>query len=144
MKEWKLKGITEGNTCWDCGKEGLKKVAVLENNRNLEIIEVGTTCAARMLGYTVSEYKKHITEETKKNKKIALEEYLQTEEYKISHICVNECANNRFEEMERLIKSGYTRGQAMGFLSALYGSFETPAKEKKKEILKKYMVKSFR
>ena len=139
-KQWKFKGITEGHECWDCGKQGLKKVAILENTQTLELIQVGTVCAARMLGYSVPEYRKHITQTARENKEKARREYFDSPEYKLSAFCTNECDTDRFNQIERLIKDGYTRGEAMSFLSAMFGAFYEPAKTKETEVLKKYMV----
>ena len=57
-KLWRIKGINdEQDSCDCCGKKNLKKVVWRENTETLEIVALGTTCAARRQKITVKEQK---------------------------------------------------------------------------------------
>lgn len=54
-------GTTEEiTTCGHCGRTKLKKTVVLTDNVTQDLIYLGTTCAARALGWTAKNVKGHV------------------------------------------------------------------------------------
>ena len=58
MSKYNYLGTTDAfNECGCCGKQGLKKVAVLEDVDSGAVAYFGTTCAANAAGWSSDEYK---------------------------------------------------------------------------------------
>ena len=148
--KYKVLGFNDDEcTCDICGKSELKGTYAIEDLSNGEIFRAGSSCGAKMAGWTTKELVKKYNLREKEILDIAKKEFCDSKEY-ISYEKAIDFLNKESDDLQRklwncsdenLRKQIYSTERTFESRREFIKSFSENLDVKRKEIMEKYKVK---